>query len=812
MAIGRRVRFEHLVKQPAGWLCVGMLVAGWIGCAVAIAAAPAGGPERDVSAAQQLAGRTVEAVRVVGNTQVSTSVILQLVRTREGDKFDPATVVGDYQRIYDQMKKFANVEARVQPTATGVIVIFVVTEQRQIKDIRYDGNAEIKNKDLEDATDIRKNEAIDQFRINLAQQSIEKLYRDKNYPYAHVQWSPEELQNTGVLVFHITEGPQVRVRKIDFIGDNSFGGWKLKDQIKTGTYIFIFNPGKYDPEQLDEDVQDIGKFYKDHGFFDVRVGRKITRSADMKSMQITFVIDEGLRYVIDQVSFEGNVSVSEGSLRKSIRDVEGVPYDKDVIDNDVREMVKDYSKSGGFIYQEQPGIPGNPDYLHIEPQTYFEKDEGKVRLVYEISEGRQFRQGRILIRGNSKTQDKVILREMHMRPGQQYNSSEVQDAQDRLRGLPEFQSVTISPIGDDPNVRDLLVDVTEQRTAQISAGVGINSNGGFGGQLGYEQQNFDITNFPSSWGEVFSDRAFTGAGQDFTVRFDPGTEGSDAVVSFVEPYLFDQPYSFSASGYYETHIRPEYNDQRAGGTIGLGSRFNYIYSASVSLGAADVDIRSIALPYEVRAPEILEGAGHHTLTDVSAKIERDTTNHGSSVIYEGTDAWASFTDAGALGGTVDYDRVSWGLAGYQQVREDLLGRRSVIEVHMEGGDDPRKAPFYDRFYGGGIGSLRGFEYWGVSPRDGIANDAVGGDFFMTGGVEYGFPLAEDFLRGVLFVDAGDYEPTWRYGVIRSSVGFGFRLVLPILGRQPLALDFGFPITQSRQDNTQVLSFSFGILR
>ena len=789
-----------------------MLIVLSIVSSTALAAGPSTAPDRDVSAAGQFTGRTVEAVRVIGNTQVSTSVILQLVRTREGNKFDPATVVGDYQRIYGQMKKFADVEARVQPTPSGVIVIFVVTEQKQIQEIRYDGNVQIKTKELQDATEIKKEEAIDQFRINLGQQSIEKLYRDKNFPYVHVLWSSEELQSTGVLVFHITEGPQVRVRKIDFIGNNNFGAWKLKDQIKTGSYIFIFNPGKYDPEQLDEDVLSVAKFYKDKGFFDVRVGRRISRSADMKAMQITFVIDEGPRYLIDSVSFEGNLTVSEGAFRKSIKDVEGIPYDKDVIDNDVREIVKDYSKSGGFIYQEQAGIQPNPEYLHINPEPFFEREVGKVRIVYVISEGKQFRQGRILIRGNAKTQDKVVLREMHVRPGQRYNSTEVQEAEDRLRGLPQFSNVSISPVGDDPYVRDLLVDVTEQRTAQISAGVGVNSNGGFGGQLAYEQQNFDITNFPSSWGEVFSDRSFTGAGQDFTARFEPGTEGTDAVVSFVEPYLFDQPYSFSSSGYYETHIRPVYNDQRVGGSIGIGRRFNYIYSASLNFGAADVDIRSIELPYLVRAPEIVEGAGHHTLTDVSLKLERDTTNHGQSVIYEGSDAWVGLTDAGALGGTVDYDRITWSFAAYQQVKEDLLGRRTVIEFHTEGGDDPRKAPFFDRFYGGGIGSLRGFEYYGVSPRDGISSDAVGADFFMTGGAEYSFPLAEDFLRGVLFVDAGDYEATWKYGVIRTSIGFGFRLVLPILGRQPLALDFGFPITHSRTDNQQVLSFSFGISR
>ncbi len=206
------------------------------------------------------------------------------------------------------------------------------------------------------------------------------------------------------------------------------------------------------------------------------------------------------------------------------------------------------------------------------------------------------------------------------------------------------------------------------------------------------------------------------------------------------------------------------------------------------------------------------GAGHHTLTDAAIKFERDTTNHGTPVVYQGSDAWVGFTDAGALGGTVYYNRFTWSWADFLQVKEDLLGRRSVLEFHTEGGDDPRKAPFFDRFYGGGIGSLRGFQYWGVSPRQGIADDAIGGDFFMTGGVEYGFPLAEDFLRGVLFVDVGDYEPNWQFGVIRTSVGFGFRLTLPILGRQPLALDFGFPITQSRQDNTQVVSFSFGITR
>ena len=224
-----------------------------------------------------------------------------------------------------------------------------------------------------------------------------------------------------------------------------------------------------------------------------------------------------------------------------------------------------------------------------------------------------------------------------MRPGQQYNSSEVQDAQDRLRGLPEFSNVSISPVGDDPNVRDLLVDVTEQRTAQISAGIGINSNGGFGGQLGYEQQNFDITNFPTSWGEAFSDRAFTGAGQDLTVRFDPGTEGTDAVVSFVEPYLFDQPYSFSTSGYYETRIRPELQRPARGRHDRRRQAIQlHLFGIAQFRGGGRGHPQHRTSLRGSRSGNHLRARGITRSPTSPPRFERDTTNHGSSVIYEGT--------------------------------------------------------------------------------------------------------------------------------------------------------------------------------
>src|SRR4051794_39734802 len=190
---------------------------------------PTTAPALNSSAVSPLTGRTVEGVRVPGNQTVSTAIILNLVRTREGSKFDPSTVEEDYQRIYG-LRKFANVEAKVEPTATGgVIVAFIVTENQQIKSIVFRGNTSVADSELSPIveTSIKVGEANDRFRISLAKQAIEAFYRDRNYPFAHVDVDPQQLV-TGNFVFIVTEGPNVRIRKVKFFGNKSFTDDRLK--------------------------------------------------------------------------------------------------------------------------------------------------------------------------------------------------------------------------------------------------------------------------------------------------------------------------------------------------------------------------------------------------------------------------------------------------------------------------------------------------------------------------------------------------------------------------------------------------------
>jgi outer membrane protein insertion porin family len=758
------------------------------------------------SAADAFKGRTVEDVRVIGNAQVSTAVILNLVRTHEGDKFDPATVAEDYQRIYG-LRKFSDVEAKVQPTDKGVIVIFSVTEQQQIKRINFIGNVSLDTQTVLNAIDLKAGESIDQFRISLAKQAIENLYRDKNFPFAHVDVDRDLLARQGQVTFIIVEGPNVRIRKITFRGDNgplSFSTDRLKSQLASKTWIFIIRPGTFDPNIVEDDVAALRRYYQNKGFFDVRVGRKLIWSPDLREMEIDFVIEEGPRYRVDRVVFTGNGHLSQQRLRQDLKMVEGVDYDNDIVERDVRQMVRAYSPLG-YIYQEQSN---DPAYLRIEPRTIFSSEPGHMVLEYDISEGRPFRLGRIIVKGNERSMDKLVLREMHVVPGQLYNSGEIQDAIERIKGTPYFSNVTITPVGDDPTTRDVLVEVTEAKTAQFSVGAGINSNGGVGGNLTYEQRNFDIADLPTSLGDVFSDRAFIGAGQDFRATLEPGTQQTQASLRFTEPYILDQPFSLTNEIYYRDRTRESYDDVRLGDRISLGHQFNYVYSGAITLRAENVDIRNIQ-DKEVRSDQILALSGNNALTSVGVQFRRDTTTRGL-LPSKGTTTTIGIESYGLLGGDFQFEKLTGSFDYYTTLYEDLLDRKTILRFYGDvgwifGGDDP----FFERFYGGGIGSLRGFSFRGVSPRDGPSIDRVGGDFSATGTVEVSFPLATEILRGVVFTDFGTVEHDVQIGVVRSSVGAGIRLTLPFLGQVPIALDFALPVTKDHYDDTQFVSFSLG---
>lgn len=761
-----------------------------------------------VTVAPELKGRTVEDVRIVGNTSVSNAVIRNLIRTRAGEPFDPTTAEEDLQRVYG-LRKFSNVVPNVEATPTGVIVTFVITEQRQIRQIQFHGNLHVDTDTLRHLIEVKQGESIDNFRISVARQAIARFYLEKNYPDARVAVNQDELSRNGVLSFSIVEGPHVRIRRIRMVGNNHFTEEKLKGQIKSSSWFLFFSPGRYNPDVVEDDVATLRQFYRDHGFFDARVGREIAISPDQTEMMITFVIDEGPQYKIGTITFRNNKTVSERVLRDGLKMTEGRTYSADTLKRDIRSMVRDYSKAGGFIYVPPGPEASNPDYLRIDSQTVFHKEAGTLDIIYDIHEGKQFKIGNVYVRGNSKTQDKIFLRELRVQPGQKYNSAELQDAVDRIRGTQLVTNVQITPIGDQPTVRDVLIEVKENQTAFFRVGAGFTTNAGVLGDISYEQRNFDISNWPSSYSELFSSKAFTGAGQYFKIDLEPGTELSTASIQFQEPFLFDQPYGLGFNLYYQTRVYEHYDEVRSGAQPTLSRRFgeNQQFSLRAGFRGEDVAIRSID-QRDNRAPEILAGKGHHTVTGAQLGFRWDTTDN-FMLPSKGWVLDASYEHVGALGGQYNFDKFEASGSTYFTLKEDLADRKTILRVSGRAGYITPDAPFFERFYAGGYGSLRGFRFRGVSPRSGPDDDPVGGNFSLTGTAEVGFPIMGESLRGVVFSDFGDVERSARFGTVRVSVGAGIRLTLPIFNQLPIALDFGFPIFKDRRDDTEIVSFSLG---
>jgi outer membrane protein assembly factor BamA len=207
----------------------------------------------------------------------------------------------------------------------------------------------------------------------------------------------------------------------------------------------------------------------------------------------------------------------------------------------------------------------------------------------------------------------------------------------------------------------------------------------------------------------------------------------------------------------------------------------------------------------VRAPDVLKYMGHNTVTDVGVTVRRDTTNHGP-LQFEGSSAKASYEFYGGLGGGFYFSEFNVGLDDYLTVNRDLLDRRTVLGLHGSVNYIAGEAPFFERFYGGGIGDVRGFAYRGIGPRAGRDQDPIGGNFNFVTTAELNFPVYGDNLRGVIFDDLGTVEPDIRIHTIRDSVGFGVRVVIPFISRAPLAFDLAFPVTKADQDIRQVFSF------
>ena len=719
---------------------------------------------------------TAVEIRYRGAKTVNEARLRSHMAVAPGKKYSQTMLDGDIRTLYES-GLVDDVEFFAEDVAGGVKVVAELVTRPLIRGIGFDGNVKFSDKALAGETEVTVGQILSDAEIVKARRNIEEYYEGYGYPDVTVSHRLQSTAKAGYadLVFLIGEGDKNEVYNIRFEGNRSLKDADLRKEMATkekGWFSFILKSGRINSLVFDEDIANLEDFYKSKGFWRVRIGspKRIPRSGG--GIDLVIPVTEGPRYIVNAITFPDIKVFKKEELMPALSLIGNMPYSSKKMRDDIR-MVRSYYGSRGYA-----DVSVIPDVRELE--------DAKVDILYRITTGTRKRVGRVNIQGNTKSQDRVIRREVPMRPGEFYNSVDLETTKRRLKNLGYFQDVQVTGAASaQDGYRDVNILVQEQRTGTINFGLGFSSIDSILGRINLEQSNFDITN----WGR------FTGAGQRFSVNLQVGSQRTDFRVSLVEPWFLGQKLSLGTDLYYRDLIflSPEYDQTNVGASVFLRKpvgRRSYVkgeYRVETIEIKAESDTTQA---FKDEEDKYLRSAlSLNYVYDSRDSNQQPRSGHkvDLGLIYAG----------GLLAGDVDTLTFSGSGTKHWSLPFDtiLTARGSFAVVDSHGGN--KSIPIFERQFLGGARDLRGFQFRDIGPRDDTGPNAtqevLGGATSVFGSLELTFPVIGQ-VRGAVFYDTGFVNSdSWDFntGRLASDVGVGVRLNLPGIG--PLAVDFAIPV-------------------
>ena len=733
--------------------------------------------------------KIIKAVEVTGNKAISTQTIMVKLKTRVGQPYYSQTSRDDIKRLYET-GFFSDISLDLTDQDGGVKVTFKVEERPIIEDISLSGNKSFRTavllKKMKSKTGQYLNEAVVKDDLAL----LKKEYEKRGQPDVEISHnvSVDSKTNKAKIDITVKEGRRISIRRIYVDGNLHFSDQQIRSLIKTKTK-WLFNSGFFKEEEFNDDLERIKDFYQKHGYLDVSVDYRI--DTDPKGfLYVRLRIDEGKSYTVGSIAFHGNEKFDDQELLKHIESVPvGGIFTYDGLRSDVASLQGFYFGKG-YIY------------VQIQEASSLDAAAGTVAVTFTITENDIVYVDRIDIRGNLKTRDKVIRRELRIKPGERFDGDKLKRTKERLYNLGFFEEVNYdTEPGSKPENRNLVVDVKEAKTGSFSFGGGYSSIDQFVGFVEVEQKNFDWKNW----------KTFTGGGQDLKLRAEMGSVRENFELSFTEPWWFDKPVSFGFDLYKRVHDKDAdvgygYYEKRTGGDLRLGKEFTEYLKGGVVYRLEQVDISDVS---DTATQDLKDEEGQNWVSSTEFTLTRDTTdnvfNPSRGLVLSGSYEVAG----GPMGGDKKFNKL-FGLASqyfpiFGKNVLQLQARMGVVTPY--GGQD--KVPIYERFYAGGANTIRGYEERSVGPVDPVTSDPLGGEALAVFNIEYTVPLL-DFLKGAAFIDTGN---VWSKagdigrGGFKTGVGLGVRIKTPI---GPLKLDYGYPLNKQPGKETKEGRFHFSM--
>jgi len=732
----------------------------------------------------------VDSIEFQGNRKVEAEAIAEKLSTRAEMMLDNYLLRKDLSRIYE-MKYFEEVEAYHKIKNGKNILLFKLKEKPIISKVSFEGNDEINDDDLKEQVKTKEFNILDISTLKNDVLLLQKHYEEKGYFLALASYKLIDNKNGSVEVkFKIKEWDKVRVKKITILGNKALPDGELKNFMQTreeSYFSFLSGSGNFKEINFQTDVERLKYLYKTRGYLQVNIQNpEVTASEDKKWIFITVRLTEGPQFSVNNISFNGELLFTENEMIEKLKIKSGDIYNEENLRQDIQTLTEMYQDKGyafANVLRTLEVVPG----------------ENKVDIIFSFEKGVIAYFGKIVMKGNSKTRDKVIRRELRIHEGEMYSGSKLRISKDNVNRLGFFQpeSVifnTITRKGTD-NILDVEISIKERPTGQISLGAGYST-----ATKGFIQASVAQNNF-------------RGLGQNINLNLSYSDRQQIYNLGFTEPYLFDTKWTAGAD-YYQTvsYFIRSFAYRKHGGDVRVGHPIFEYTRLFLTYRYEDNKVTNVI--NDGIKPEVENGSA----SSVQASIIRDKRNN----IFEPSNGYyaSSSLEYTGLGGTMRWMKAEAEGRYYKPIWGDLVFRSRLNAQQLFKTTD-REIPRVEKFSMGGARNMRGYSLEDIGPRRLARNTTTdrdeifnfGGLFSLLGTLEFEHPLIKEAgLKWVVFYDAGNVFEQ-RIGengdyALRTDYGFGFRWFSPI---GVLRFEFGFPVNPRENEAGNQFHFDIGQL-
>lgn len=739
----------------------------------------------------------VSKIIILGQKKIEQDAIKAKLKTKIGETLDAENIRTDVQSIFD-MGYFYNVEVDRNVVAGQVEITFKVTEKPSVVEVVYKGNDRVDHDDLQEASGIKQYTILDHNKLREAVDKMQKVYEDKGFFLARVQYKVEELKGGAEarVTFNIKENDKVKVKKVTFLGNKNLPDSKLKAFMQTqegGFFSFISSSGSYKQDLFDRDVSVLNYVYFNEGYIQVKIDRpQVYVTPDKKSIYITIRIEEGDQFRVGKVDFGGDLLFTKDELYEATDIQKTDIFSSETLKKDIQALQFKYGDLGYAF--------ANPI-----PKTNIHEKDKTVDITFEIEKGQKVYFGQFTVTGNTKTRDKVVRRELMIKEGELYNETRRKKSEEGIKRLGFFSDVIFntSTPPDNPNIMNVEIQVKERSTGTLQVGAGYS------------------TAFGALFNASVSQTNLFGKGQYLSLNIQVSQNLTDFRLGLTEPYFNDTLWSAGGDLFYTRGglITTYYMTQERG----LDLRMGHPLTEDRYLNAY--------LTYKFSNSEVfLTGNADPTIFPTWSASGYISSVTGSIVYDKRNDRWiptngfysSLAVEQAGLGGDLRFTKALANFRYYKEIFWKLVFRNNLTYGNVlppSGGG----VPFNQLFLLGGAQSMRGFSYGmvglqklayccqtdglGVSlPLNSPTLIPFGGTQELFNQMEIEIPLvAEAQIKGVLFYDVGMADSSINLGLLRQDLGFGIRWISPI---GPLRFEWGFPL--ARQPNDLYSNFEFSI--